>query len=397
MFGGVARTSTNNVFAKLKNNTNANLIGVGCPAHILNNCLQHGMDALDFDIQSVILKIYNYFSVYTVRTESLKEFCEFVNVEYKQLMYHCVTRWLSIFPAVGRLIEMFEAVKSFFLSQSKPPVIIRNFFENDFSEIYLLFLHSFMHMFQINVDALQREGTSVVEMLSILLNVKTSIEDRLTSKFIPLKVKTMLSQLEESGYVDECVKFNQQIEELQSSCLGYLNMWVQQFQEFSPLSCMCLNSTLTWDKFQLVIQYVISKGVHVDDGKCFDDFCHLKRFVAENENNERFSSLLAHAKWAGYFSSDSNAKKHPELLKVAQFCFAIPAHNGNVERVFSLMQNQWSKERNRLKPESVRNILIVQYNFKSMSCEKFHSYIKGIPEVLRKIGSTEKYEWFKNN
>lgn len=112
----------------------------------------------------------------------------------------------------------------------------------------------------------------------------------------------------------------------------------------------------------------------------------------ESETNPEFCSLLAHEKWARYFSLDNNAINHPELLKVVQFCFAIPAHNANVERVFSLMQSQWSKERNKLRPDSVKSILIVQYNLKDMSCEQFYSYLKQNPKLLNKIGSTQKYD-----
>jgi len=55
------------------------IIGIGCPAHILNNCIQYAIDGLPIDIESIILKIYNYFSIYTVRTKSLKKFCSFVD------------------------------------------------------------------------------------------------------------------------------------------------------------------------------------------------------------------------------------------------------------------------------------------------------------------------------
>jgi hypothetical protein len=34
------------------------LTGMGCLAHILNNCLQHGMDTSDLDVPSVVVKIY---------------------------------------------------------------------------------------------------------------------------------------------------------------------------------------------------------------------------------------------------------------------------------------------------------------------------------------------------
>jgi hypothetical protein len=58
MLGVVAHSSTDDVSAKLKVSLKDKLTGAVCPAHILNNCLQHGMDALG--IQSVVLKMYYY-------------------------------------------------------------------------------------------------------------------------------------------------------------------------------------------------------------------------------------------------------------------------------------------------------------------------------------------------
>lgn len=46
------------LFAKLQASVRDKFTGMGCPAHILNNCLQHGMDTSDLDIQSVVVKIY---------------------------------------------------------------------------------------------------------------------------------------------------------------------------------------------------------------------------------------------------------------------------------------------------------------------------------------------------
>ncbi|PIK59057.1 putative golgin subfamily A member 6C [Apostichopus japonicus] len=50
-FGGLRR-GDGNVFANLKRSVNPNLIGIGCPAHILNNCIQHGADRLSVGIDS---------------------------------------------------------------------------------------------------------------------------------------------------------------------------------------------------------------------------------------------------------------------------------------------------------------------------------------------------------
>ena len=131
MFGGLqCKEEGGNVFAMLKKLLQKEaLIGVGCPAHILNNCVHHRTDTMSIDIDNLIFKIYQYFYIYIVRTEKLKEFCTFVDIEYKKLLSHSSTRWLSLFPGIARLIQIFPALRSFFLSQNKPPTMIKSFFE----------------------------------------------------------------------------------------------------------------------------------------------------------------------------------------------------------------------------------------------------------------------------
>lgn len=61
MLGGLARASTTFfVFANMKDSVKDKLFFVGCPSHIQNNCLQHGMNSLDLDIQSFVWKTCNY-------------------------------------------------------------------------------------------------------------------------------------------------------------------------------------------------------------------------------------------------------------------------------------------------------------------------------------------------
>ena len=62
----------NNVFTHLKTKVPA-LVGVGCPAHILNNCVHHGVNQMSLDSESIIYKTYHHFSMYTVRTEKLED------------------------------------------------------------------------------------------------------------------------------------------------------------------------------------------------------------------------------------------------------------------------------------------------------------------------------------
>ena len=90
-FGGIHRKRGNNVFTHLKSEVPA-LVRVGCPAHILNNCLHHGVNQMSLDLESIIYKTYQHFSIYTVRTGQLKDYCVFVEIEYKKLLSHSVTK-----------------------------------------------------------------------------------------------------------------------------------------------------------------------------------------------------------------------------------------------------------------------------------------------------------------
>ena len=87
-FGGANRQGRENVFFKLKENVNKNIVGVGCAAHIVH-------------------KIYSHFYIYTVRTAELKIFCDEVEVMYKKMLGYYKTRWLALLPAVERVLRMF--------------------------------------------------------------------------------------------------------------------------------------------------------------------------------------------------------------------------------------------------------------------------------------------------
>ena len=75
-FGGSSRHGKNNVYIKLNNYLGRELIGVGCNEHILHNAIKTACDCLLIDVEVIIVKIYSYFHISTVRVETLKEFCE---------------------------------------------------------------------------------------------------------------------------------------------------------------------------------------------------------------------------------------------------------------------------------------------------------------------------------
>lgn len=126
-FGGVKRHGQGNVFRKLQKALSRPILGIGCSAHIMHNTVQTACDAMPVDVEAIVVKVYKFFYQYTVRVTALKEFCESAEVEYRRMLSHGNTRFLSLMPAVERILMMFEPLKSYFLSIENCPASLLAF------------------------------------------------------------------------------------------------------------------------------------------------------------------------------------------------------------------------------------------------------------------------------
>jgi hypothetical protein len=245
------------VCAKLINlSGNKALIGVGCPAHILNNCVHHAAENLDVDIECIIFKIFQYFHIYTVRTEQLKEYCDFVEIEYKKFPSHSKTRWLSLRASISRIIHMFPALKSFFLSQAKPPEMVKTFFENEMSEMYSWNMQFIMCVFQSHILETEKENNSVVEVLRVLISIRDIFVERQGQNFTSLKVKTLIEEKHREGLRADCDKFCAEVNCLYESCIEYLKKWMQPMEEFSCFMWMALNDIPQCSNVKLSLKFL---------------------------------------------------------------------------------------------------------------------------------------------
>ncbi|CAH0562981.1 unnamed protein product [Brassicogethes aeneus] len=108
----------NSVFQKLKIE-NPNILKANCKCHILHNCNKYALKALQFDVESLVLKDYSEFSAFAKRTAKLKEFFDFAHLEYKSILRHVPTRWLSLLPALDRLLLNWPILREYFLNEGK--------------------------------------------------------------------------------------------------------------------------------------------------------------------------------------------------------------------------------------------------------------------------------------
>ena len=90
-FVGIRRRRENNVSTHLKSEVRA-LIDVGCLAHILNN----GVNQMILDLENIIYKTYQHFSIHTVRTEELKDYWGTCKYYTSRMEPHGATLYIQI-------------------------------------------------------------------------------------------------------------------------------------------------------------------------------------------------------------------------------------------------------------------------------------------------------------
>jgi hypothetical protein len=144
------------------------MLGMGCCAHIIYNSVQYVSDCLPVDVDSIVCKMFGFFHIiYTVLVEKLKEFCDDVDVKYKDLLSHSKTRWLSLFAAIERIITMFDGLKSYFLSPTNCPHILKTFFEDECSLLWFKFLHSQLKNINNYIKKVECQKLSAIEIITI--------------------------------------------------------------------------------------------------------------------------------------------------------------------------------------------------------------------------------------
>lgn len=119
---------------------------LGCPCHILHSTSSKAAATLSattgFDIENLAVDVSYWFDKSTKRKAGLEEFCD---TEYKEVVSHVSTRWLSLEQAITRILELYVSLTSYFQSadESQTPARLDRLqkqFSDPITEVYLLFL-----------------------------------------------------------------------------------------------------------------------------------------------------------------------------------------------------------------------------------------------------------------
>lgn len=144
--------------------------------------------------------------------DNLKDCFEFCQIEYSALLRHLPTRWLSLLPAIDRLLHNWPVIKVYIIQRGEDecPKQIWDFIcdqENEvaddnnltLNECYLYFVHNFMNVFQESIKLLENDRIQSTEVYSIMLRLRESIQTKVADEFFRFKVKQCIGKLFLSG------------------------------------------------------------------------------------------------------------------------------------------------------------------------------------------------------
>jgi hypothetical protein len=178
-----------------------------------------------------------------VRVERLKEFFGFVGQQYKDILGYSNVRWLSLLPAVRRICDLYPAVQSFFMSEEKCPVMLKKWFSDPCSQLWLnfFFLSSTLPLFHDAVGKAEAQEVTAVESCMTLSHLKDKLNARKEENLIPVSVRQLLSSLEEDGSYSKN-QFLSVSHDFYSTALQYSNAWGVHFDDIHLAECMLLKT-----------------------------------------------------------------------------------------------------------------------------------------------------------
>lgn len=125
----------------------------GCPCRLIHNVAGRASDSfskeVDFDVEDLV-DIFYRFDKSRRKKSALEEFVTFCDENYKTIVKHVSTRWLSLQSAISRNLQMFEVCRNYFLSVKGSNARFKrlnSMYQDPMTKVYQLFYDSILPLF----------------------------------------------------------------------------------------------------------------------------------------------------------------------------------------------------------------------------------------------------------
>ncbi|XP_026119257.1 protein NLRC3-like [Carassius auratus] len=172
------------------------LILIRCVCHSLQLAVSHASnDTIPRSVEYLVRETYNWFSVSPKRREAYKAIYETINCGEKplQITKVCATRWLSIEPAVSRILDQWEELRLHFsVTKSSEHCYMAEVLYSMYSDpqniLYLTFLKSVLGEVQLAIKAFEGEQVDPLKLLDSLVSLIKSVSSRVLNPLANIDV-----------------------------------------------------------------------------------------------------------------------------------------------------------------------------------------------------------------
>ncbi|KAK3882740.1 hypothetical protein Pcinc_012902 [Petrolisthes cinctipes] len=317
----------------------------------------------------------------------------------------CDTRWISLEPAVTRILAQWEELRIHFdLARSSEKCysaqLLFDMYSDPINKLYLLFLRPLLQEVQRSMKAFQGENTDPTKLLADLSNLIISISKRViipTARVDPLTsdISSYISPRAHLGYKFEKLCFSSNVPQeqkryLRESCIACVTRLSNELRSRLPENFKILKkmSLFAVDECLRVVKEPIVEIAELlgYDPEQIDQIDNQWRNLTIVQWVETTSTAKFWIEVNGYKDA-SGVNSYLELCELAINVLSLLHSNAEVERLFSQMNIVKSKLRLNLR--SVNAILAVKSGLKRVrkSCNSYE-----LPkEVIKQIGTMASY------
>lgn len=387
------------------------LIMVRCVCHSIQLAVSHAVgETLPRNIDHMVRETYNWFGHSSKRQMLYKTLYETLN-DGKcplQIPRVCDTRWISLEPAVTRILAQWEELRMHFnIARSSEKCysaeMLFNMYSDPINKLYMLFLRPLLQDIQRTVKAFQGENTDPTKLLSDLSNLVTSVSNKVlipTARIDPLTsdICPYVDRRAYLGYEFERLCLASKLPEegernLRERCIACVTSLCSELRNRLPDNVKILKkiSLFAVDQCLRVVKDSVTEIAEVlgcDPGQ-------IERIDSQWRNltivkwQETSSTVTFWIEVCSYKDA-CGINPYLDLCELAISVLSLPHSNAEVERLFSQMNIIKSKLRNRLNIRSVNAILAVRSGLRRLgkTCNTYD-----LPkETIKKIGTMAAYE-----
>ncbi|XP_047039292.1 uncharacterized protein LOC124644115 [Helicoverpa zea] len=409
-------TGINNGVYKILKNDIPNLILIRCTCHSLQLAVSHASEhTLPRNIEFLIRETYNWFAHSTKRKNEYHEIYETINCGEAPLkiLQVCDTRWLSIEPAVQRILAQWkELTLHFGLMRDRcyTADLLYSIYKDESSYLYLLFLKSVLNDVQIALKSFESESANPLKLLNVLITLLRSVCNRIllpnaaiTDKdFLNIDIDRHLNPVPYMGYLFESEQGKTSLTAdtilvIKRRCIEFNVKLAKEIQQRLPTNYNVLESMSKLDpeiilrqgKDNSISELAKELGYTASDIDKILNQWHNICFVQWKNTNDVIKFWVE----ADDYRNAAGINDFAELVDLAISSLSLPQSNAGIERIFSVMNIVKNKLRNKMAGPLLNAIIFIRNRLKVTDAKCYNYELPS--DVIAAIGKNTKYT-FKN-